>query len=138
MTAAPERKTSVWLYAVLAFVCLAPYLKEPSRAQMLVSPLNWNLVGQHEETRQNTAADGTLTWTYTTAFTATPTCVATAAAGAGSTDIVNVQFDGAPTTTQAKVRVNRTMSTNIALLSLNLIAPATAGVTPVHIECKLP
>src|SRR6478752_9831223 len=86
--------------------------------------------------RVQTAADGTYTWTYPTPFASgvVPKISVCAEAGAGVTDVINAQTDGAPTNTQCKIRVTRTQASVVALLGLTILSvPSTPGVTWVSI-----
>lgn len=88
--------------------------------------------------RVQTAADGTYTWTYPTAFAvgAVPKISVVAEAPNGSTDIFNAQTDGPPTNTQCKVRVTRSPLTTVALIGLTIAVPvasASIGATWVSI-----
>lgn len=85
--------------------------------------------------RVQTAADGTLTWTYSTPFAAgvVPIVVAVAEAANGVTDVINVQVVDTPTNTQCKLLVNRTQRSVASLLGLTILSvPASVGVTWVH------
>lgn len=87
------------------------------------------------------AADGTLTYTYETAFASgvVPRCTAIAETGVGVTDVVNVQIEGTPTNTAAVFRVNRTQRSVVALIGLTVLSiPASVGATWVHITCLEP
>lgn len=87
--------------------------------------------------RVQTAADGTYTLTFSTAYPSgfTPRVSAIAEATAGSTDVFNVQLDGPVTNTQAKFRVTRTQLSLVSLLGFNLVSvPASVGATWIHIE----
>jgi hypothetical protein len=89
----------------------------------------------------DTAADGSLTWTFASPFTAgtTPVCAAVAQVAAGVTDVVNVQIIGAPTATSAQFLVNRANRTVASLLGLTVLSiPASPGVTRVHAICLEP
>lgn len=88
-----------------------------------------------------TASDGTVTWTYPVPYGAgvVPWVGATAQATQGSTDVINVQLDGAPTNTQAKFRVTRTQITVAALLGLNILSvPASPGATVIKVSATDP
>lgn len=83
-----------------------------------------------------TAADGTYTWTYPVPFGAgvVPIISGTAVTAAGVSDLVNVQIEGTPTNTQAKIRVTRAGVTVAALLGLTILSiPASPGATVVHL-----
>lgn len=85
------------------------------------------------------AADGTITWTYSTPFGAgvTPRCFAVAEVAAGITDVVNVQVVDTPTNTTCKFLVNRTNRSAVALLGLTILSvPSSPGATWVHV-CAL-
>lgn len=89
-----------------------------------------------QKTRAQTASDGTLTWNFPTPFAVgtTPKVFVVAEAGAGVTDVINAQVDGAPTNTQVKVRVTRTQQSVVALLGLTILSvPASPGATWVSI-----
>ena len=85
--------------------------------------------------RIQSAADGTLTWVYSTPFPngVVPRIVAIAEAAAGITDVINVQIVDTPTNTQCKLLVNRTQRSVVALLGLTILSvPASVGATWVH------
>jgi hypothetical protein len=85
--------------------------------------------------RVQCAADGTLTWTYSTPFTngVTPIVLAVAEVASGVTDIINVQVVDTPTSTSCKLLVNRANRSVAALLGLTVLSlPAQPGVTWVH------
>ncbi len=85
--------------------------------------------------RVQCAADGSLTWTYSTPFAAgvTPIIVAVAEAAAGVTDVINVQVVDTPTNTACKLLVNRTQRSVASLLGLTVLSvPSQPGVTWVH------
>jgi len=81
------------------------------------------------------AADGTVTWTYSTPFDVgvVPRVVAVAEVASGVTDVVNVQVVDTPTNTSCKLLVNRTNRSVVALIGLTILSvPAQPGVTWVH------
>jgi len=85
--------------------------------------------------RAQCAADGTMTWTYSTPFTngVTPIVLAVAEVASGVTDIINVQVVDTPTSTSCKLLVNRANRSVAALLGLTVLSlPAQPGVTWVH------
>lgn len=85
--------------------------------------------------RLQSAADGTITWTYSTPFGAgvVPRISCVAEVATGVTDVVNVQVIDTPTNTQCKLLVNRTNRSTVALLGLTILSlPAQPGVTWVH------
>lgn len=87
--------------------------------------------------RLTTAADGTLTWTYPTAFDfgVIPQIQALVETGVGVTDVLNVQIEGTPTNVSAKIRVNRTQQSVVALLGLTILSiPTSVGVQTVHLS----
>lgn len=89
--------------------------------------------------RVQCAADGTLTWTYSTPFGVgvVPRCFAVAEVANGVTDVINVQVIDTPTNTQCKFLVNRTVRSVVALIGLTILSvPASPGVTWVHV-CAL-
>lgn len=89
-----------------------------------------------QKIRAQTAADGTLTWIYPTPFASgtIPKIIVVAEAPSGSTDVINAQTDGPPTSTQVKIRVTRTQQSVVALLGLTILSiPASPGVTWVSI-----
>lgn len=91
--------------------------------------------------RVQCAADGTLTWVFSTPFGAgvVPRCFAVAEVAAGVTDVVNVQIIDAPTNTQCKFLVNRTNRTAVALIGLTILSvPTQPGVTWVHVVALEP
>jgi hypothetical protein len=92
--------------------------------------------------RLSTAADGSLTWVFTNeagdpapfAAGVTPMIMAIAETADGVTDVVNVQVEGVPTNTQAKIRVTRTARSVVALIGLTVLSiPGNPGVTTVHL-----
>lgn len=81
------------------------------------------------------AADGTITWTYSVPFAAgvIPRISAIAEVATGVTDVINVQVVDTPTNTQCKLAVTRTNRSTVALLSLTILSvPASPGATWVH------
>jgi hypothetical protein len=85
--------------------------------------------------RVQSAADGTITWTYSTPFAAgvIPRVVAVAEVAAGVTDVVNVQIIDTPTNTQCKLLVNRTNRSVVSLIGLTVLSvPTQPGATWVH------
>lgn len=88
-----------------------------------------------------TAADGTYTWDYEAPFDAgiTPIVVGVAVTAVGVTDVINLQVEGTPTNTQAKIRVNRTQRSAVALLGLTILSvPSSPGATVVHLIALAP
>lgn len=85
--------------------------------------------------RMQSAANGSLSWTFDPPFTdgVTPIVLAVAEVASGNTDLVNVQVVGAPTSTGCQLLVNRANRSVAALLSLTILSiPASPGVTMVH------
>jgi hypothetical protein len=85
--------------------------------------------------RVQSAADGTITWVYSTPFDAgvVPRVVAVAEVPSGTTDVVNVQVIGTPTNTQCQLLVNRTNRSVVSLIGLTVLSvPSTPGATWVH------
>lgn len=85
--------------------------------------------------RIQSAADGTITWVYSTPFAAgvVPRVVAVAEVASGVTDVVNVQVVDTPTNTQCKLLVNRTARSVVSLIGLTVLSvPSQPGVTWVH------
>lgn len=85
--------------------------------------------------RFQSAADGTLTWTFATPFTAgvVPIVVGVAEVANGVTDVVNVQVVDTPTNTSCKMIVNRTNRSVVALIGLTILSvPSSPGATWVH------
>lgn len=85
--------------------------------------------------RIQSAADGTITWTYSTPFPngVVPRIAAVAEVASGVTDVVNVQVVDTPTNVSCKLLVNRTQRSVVALLGLTILSvPASPGVTWVH------
>jgi len=81
------------------------------------------------------AADGTITWIYSTPFAngVVPRIVAVAEVASGVTDVVNVQIVDTPTNTQCKLLVNRTNRATVALIGLTVLSvPTSPGATWVH------
>lgn len=88
--------------------------------------------------RVTTATDGTATVALMPAFTSTPICTVVAEATAGETNIVNAQLDGQPTTSQLKVRVNRSAAQLVGLLGLTINVVQTSVATVVDYICIEP
>lgn len=85
------------------------------------------------------AADGSYTWTFPSAFSAAPVCVAVAEVASGVTDVINVQIIGTPTTTSATFLVNRANRSVASLLGLTVLSiPSQPGATKVHAICIEP
>lgn len=85
--------------------------------------------------RIQSAADGTITWTYATPFTngVTPIVLAVAEVASGVTDVVNVQVIDTPTATSCKLLVNRANRSVASLLGLTVLSiPSHPGVTWIH------
>lgn len=85
--------------------------------------------------RIQSAADGTITWTYSTPFTngVTPIVLAVAEVANGITDVVNVQVVDTPTSTSCKLLVNRTQRSVVSLIGLTVLSvPSQPGITWVH------
>lgn len=85
--------------------------------------------------RIQSAADGTITWTYPTPFAVgvVPRVVAVAEVPNGVTDVVNVQVVDTPTNTSCKLLVNRTQRSVVSLIGLTVLSvPSQPGVTWVH------
>ncbi len=85
--------------------------------------------------RAQSAADGTLTWTYSTPFAAgvVPIVSTVAEVAPGVTDVVNVQVVGTPTNTGCQLLVNRTQRSAVSVIGLTVLSvPAQPGVTWVH------
>jgi len=85
--------------------------------------------------RIQSAADGTITWVYSTPFAAgvVPRISAVAEVASGVTDVVNVQVVDTPTNTQCKLLVNRTNRSVVSLIGLTVLSvPSQPGVTWVH------
>lgn len=85
--------------------------------------------------RVQSAADGTITWVYSTPFDVgvVPRVVAVAEVPSGTTDVVNVQVVGTPTNTQCQLLVNRTNRSVASLLGLTVLSvPSQPGATWVH------
>lgn len=87
-----------------------------------------------QRARLTTTSDGTVTWTFPSAFASTPRVWGLVITGAGVTDVFNIQVEGSVTTTQAKFRVNRTQLTVVALLGLTILSvPASVGATQIDV-----
>lgn len=70
-----------------------------------------------------TSAVGTVTWIYPTPFAngVVPICNGIAQTAAGISDLVNVQIEGSPTSTQCVFRVTRYSQSFLSLLGLNVL-----------------
>lgn len=98
-------------------------------------------VDNTQRIRAVTDTTGVYTWTYPNAYAAgvVPVIEATAEGASGSTDVINVQTNGAPTNTSVTVRVTRTQQSVVALLGLTILSiPATVGATTVNITARAP
>jgi len=87
------------------------------------------------KTRMQSAADGTLTWTFSPPFDVgvVPRVIAVAEAAQGVTDVINVQVVDTPTNTGCKLLVNRTQRSVVALIGLTVLSiPASVGATWTH------
>lgn len=85
--------------------------------------------------RIQSAADGTITWTYSTPFGAgvVPRVIAVAEVATGVTDVVNVQVIDTPTNVSCKLLVNRTNRSTVSLIGLTVLSvPTQPGATWVH------
>lgn len=90
-------------------------------------------------TRAQTDANGNYTWTYPAAFATAPRILVVAETTSGTTDVINAQVNGTPTTTQCVIKVNRTQQSVAALLGLTILSvPGTVGATWVHIAAYTP
>lgn len=92
--------------------------------------------------RLQTAADGTLTWTYKDingdpapfGVGVVPRIVAVAETAEGVTDVINAQIVGTPGNASCKIAVTRTQRSAVALLGLTILSlPSSPGVTWVHL-----
>lgn len=86
--------------------------------------------------RMTSGADGVIVWTFSPPFDAgvSPRVVGQAVTPVGVTDVVNVQTEGEPTNTTARLRVNRTNRSAVALLGLTILSvPASPGATMVDL-----
>lgn len=90
--------------------------------------------------RLQTAADGTITWTYPTPFAQGVIPIVNGFAEApDTTDVINVQAIGTPTNTQVRVRVTRTQRSTVTLLGLTILSvPTSPGVIWVHLTAFEP
>lgn len=91
--------------------------------------------------RVTTATDGSYTWTFDTPFDVgvVPIIVGVAETGVGVTDVINLQVEGTPTNTGAKIRVTRTQRSVVALIGLTILSiPASPGATIVHLIALAP
>ncbi len=94
-----------------------------------------------QRARVTTATNGTVTWTFPTPFGAgvVPRVWAQVVASSGTTDVVNVQTDGAPTNTAVNLRVTRTQQSVVALLGLTILSvPGTIGAQQVDVFAVAP
>lgn len=88
--------------------------------------------------RMQCAADGLLTWTFDPPFPVgtLPRVQAIVEGAAGLADILNVQVEGTPTSTQVRFRVNRAArqggAVGLAVGSIVLSVQTTPGVFWVH------
>jgi len=83
------------------------------------------------------AADGTLTWTYSTPFDVgvVPQIQAIVETAQGVTDVLNAQIEGTPTNTSCQIRITRTQRSVVALIGLTILSiPGSVGVQQVHLS----
>lgn len=102
---------------------------------MVYALANHTHASKVRKARMTSAADGLVTWTYSTPFSngVTPIISAIAETGTGVTDVINVQVEGTPTATSATLRVTRTNRSTVALLGLTILSlPSQPGATVVH------
>lgn len=108
---------------------------DPGSIQQRYALENHTHASKVRKARVQSAADGTITWTYSTPFDVgvVPRVVAVAEVASGVTDVVNVQVIGTPTNTSCQLLVNRTIRSFVSLLSLTILSvPTQPGVTWVH------
>lgn len=90
------------------------------------------MLSEARKIRVQSAADGTITWTFSSPFGVgvVPVCLAVAEVAIGVTDVVNVQVIGAPTNTGVNFLVNRTNRSVVSLIGLTVLSvPAAPGIT---------
>lgn len=124
---------------------LAQIANKPSLATVATSGAYGDLSGRPtipgatQAATLTTDSTGSATWTYGTSYAAVPVIEALAISPtAGSTDVFNVQLDGAPTATQAKFKVTRTQVSVVALLGLSILSiPSSVGNIVIHVVAKV-
>lgn len=142
--------TQAQLNAVAAAVPLPAVSAPPAVTDQNVGTLgtapryaleNHTHASKARKARIQTAADGTVTWTFSPAFDpgVVPRCQAVAETTQGATDVINAQIDGTPTNTGVLLRVTRTQRSVVALIGLTVLSiPASPGATWVHAFCTEP
>lgn len=115
----------------------APDLSAYMTSAAMSAAMNANF----QRDRQQTTITGTYTWVFPVPYASgvVPICEAIVEAPVGSTDVINVQLDGAPTNTQAKFRVTRTQQSVVALIGLTILSiPTSVGVQWLHMTARAP
>ena len=106
---------------------------------MQFAPFNHTHCSKARRAIFTSAADGTFSWTFPSAFTNPPVCAAVAEVSPGIADVINVQIVGTPSTTGASFLVNRTQRSAVALLGLTILSvPTQPGATKIHAICIEP
>lgn len=120
--------------------CIADTGAPGTAGTLLFAPYNHTHCSKARKVIATTASDGTYTFNYAAnPFTNPPVCSAVAEVTAGTTDVINVQIVGSPTTTSASFLVNRTNRSVVSLIGLTVLSvPASPGATKIHIICLEP
>lgn len=103
---------------------------------MMYSKADHTHASKARKARMTSAADGSITWTFSTPFAAgvVPRCFGQAVTAVGVTDVVNVQTEGEPTNTGVKMRVAKSSRSVVALIGLTVLSvAATPGATTVDV-----
>jgi hypothetical protein len=134
-----QQQVAAWVAAIPTPATSAPPSVADSSSvgtQSAVYALaNHTHASKARKARMTSAADGSLTWTFEPPFASgvVPIVVCVAETAQGVTDVVNVQVEGAPTSTSVKMRVNRTQRNTPALINITVLQVVpTPGATLVH------
>lgn len=140
----PNAAGAVTLALPTAATTMPPCITDAGSAgtsgTMLYAPFNHTHCSKARRIIADTAADGTYTYNYAaTPFTNPPVCTATARVPVGTSDVVNAQIVGVPSTTSMSVIVNRANRSVASLLGLTVLSILPSpGVTRVDIICLEP
>ena len=97
---------------------------------------NHTHASKSRKARLTSGTDGVVTWTFDPPFSpgVSPRVYGQAVTPMGVTDVINVQTEGEPTNTSARLRVNRTNRSAVALLGLTILSvPSSPSATSVDL-----
>ncbi len=119
--------------------CIADSGTAGTAGTMIFAPFNHTHCSKARRGRATSAADGSLSLSFSPAFSNPPICAAVAEVASGVTDVVNVQIVGTPTVSAASLLVNRANRSVASLLGLTVLSiPSQPGATVVHWICIEP